>query len=69
MFEPGSVFSMYANRQQNIEDFINLLATDEYADDADRQAQLCERCGMSPHLLSPDERRYIEKEVNKRRGW
>ncbi len=68
MFEPGSLFSMYANRQQNIEDFINLLAVDADPNDPNRQATLAARCGMSPHLISPDEKRYIEREVNKRRG-
>lgn len=66
MFELDSVFSMYANREQNIENFIKLLAADSYREDSGRQRQLAERCGIPLSTLTAAEIQYIEKEVFKR---
>ncbi len=64
MFEPCSLFSMYANRQQNIEDFIELLAATPNADEQHIQQCLAIKCGITS--LTSDEKEYIEKEVVKR---
>lgn len=66
MFSPDSLFSMYANRQQNIEDFINLLSADADAGDPATQAFLANQCGLSLDSLTSDEIDYIESAVNNR---
>ena len=62
----NTAFSAYAFHQQQIEDFIDVLAA---ADDPnDRYEQLAAaRCvGLDPSSLTSDEKEYIEKEVVKR---
>lgn len=61
-----SAFNAYAIRQQQIEDFINMLATAKNPNDYDSQwaAALCANLNMSS--LSDDEINYIEREVSRR---
>lgn len=59
-------FNAYAVRQQQIEDFINMLAATSDPNDYDNQwtVALCANLNMSS--LSDDEIKYIEREVSRR---
>lgn len=59
-------FSAYAYHQQQIEDFITVLASQDDPNDGDIQTQAAQYVGLDPNSLTSDEIEYIEREVAKR---
>ena len=59
-------FSAYAFHQQQIEDFITVLASQDDPNDGDIQTQAARYVGLDPNTLTSDEIEYIEREVAKR---
>ena len=59
-------FSAYAYHQQQIEDFITVLASQDDPNDGDIQIQAAQYVGLDPNSLTSDEIEYIEREVAKR---
>ena len=59
-------FSAYAFHQQQIEDFITVLASQDDPNDGDIQRQAAQYVGLDPNSLTSDEIEYIEREVAKR---
>lgn len=62
-------FSAYAHHQQQIEDFIAVLANQDDPNDGDIQMQASQYVGLNPNSLTSDEIEYIEREVAKRYRW
>lgn len=59
-------FSAYAFHQQQIEDFIEVLAAADDPNDGYEQLAAARCVGLDPSSLTFDEKEYIEKEVAKR---
>ena len=59
-------FNAYACHQQEIEDFIEVLAASDNPNDADEQYAAARCVGLNPNSLTSDEMEYIEREVAKR---
>ena len=59
-------FNAYAFHQQEIEDFIEVLAASDNPNDADEQYAAARCVGLNPNSLTSDEMKYIEREVAKR---
>ena len=64
----NTAFSAYAYHEQQIEDFIEALAASPDPNDGAAQIRIAASVGISPNSLTPDELRYIEREVEKRYG-
>ena len=64
----NTAFSAYAYHEQQIEDFIEALAASPDPNDGAAQVRIAASIGISPNSLTPDELRYIEREVEKRYG-
>ena len=62
-----TAFNAYAYHQQQIEDFINLLAASDDPNDFETQIDAAVDSGVDYNRLTSDEIEYIEKEVVKRR--
>ena len=61
-------FSAYACHQQEIEDFIDVLAASDDPNDSYEQYAAARCIGLDPNSLASDEIEYIEREVAKRHG-
>ena len=59
-------FSAYAYHQQQIEDFIDVLAASDDPNDSDAQYAAARCVGLDPSSLTSDEVEYIEREVANR---
>lgn len=59
-------FNAYAFHQQQIEDFINVLAATSDPNDYSNQCTAAQCAGLDPNTLTSDEIKYIEREVAKR---
>lgn len=59
-------FSAYAYHQQQIEDFITVLANQDDPNDGNIQMQAAQYVGLDPNSLTSDEIEYIEREVANR---
>lgn len=59
-------FSAYTYHQQQIEDFITVLANQDNPNDGDIQMQAAQYVGLDPNSLTSDEIEYIEREVANR---
>lgn len=59
-------FSAYAFHQQEIEDFIEVLAATDDPNDGNNQIAAARCIGLDPRSLTSDEIKYIEREVAKR---
>ena len=64
--EMNTAFSAYAFHQQQIEDFINLLAAADDPNDGEAQTELLYQVGLSPNDLTSYDIDYIEREVSAR---
>ena len=64
----NTAFSAYAYHQQEIEDFIEVLAASDNPNDVDEQYAAARCVGLNPSSLTSDEMEYIEREVSKRYG-
>ena len=64
----NTAFSAYAYHEQQIEDFIEALAASPDPNDGTAQVRIAASIGISPNSFTPDELRYIEREVEKRYG-
>ena len=61
-----TAFNAYAYRQQQIEDFIDVLATSDDPNDYHNQRAASMCVGLSLNSLTSDEVEYVEREVAKR---
>lgn len=61
-------FSAYASHQQEIEDFIEVLATSTNPNSNSEQHIAAQCVGLNLNSLTSDEIAYIEREVSKRHG-
>lgn len=59
-------FNAYAFHQQEIEDFIEVLAATDDPNDRANQYAAARCVGLDPNSLTSDEIKYIEREVAKR---
>ena len=59
-------FSAYAFHQQEIDDFIEVLAATDDPNDRANQYAAARCVGLDPNSLTSDEIKYIEREVAKR---
>lgn len=64
----NTAFSAYAYHQQQIEDFIEVLAASDDPNDSYEQYAAARCIGLNPNSLTSDEIEYIEREVAKRHG-
>lgn len=64
----NTAFSTYACHQQEIEDFIDVLAASDDPNDSYEQYAAARCIGLNPDSLTSDEIEYIEREVAKRHG-
>lgn len=64
----NTAFSAYACHQQEIEDFIDVLAASDDPNDSYEQYAAARCIGLNPDSLTSDEIEYIEREVAKRHG-
>lgn len=62
-------FNTYAYHQQEIEDFINYLASTDDPNDFDNQSAAALAANLNIGSLTAQERNYIESEVAKRHVW
>jgi hypothetical protein len=62
----NTAFSAYAFHQQEIEDFIEVLAATDDPNDRANQYAAARCVGLDPNSLTSDEIKYIEREVAKR---
>ena len=64
----NTAFSAYAYHQQQIEDFIDVLAASDDPNDQHNQYAAARCVELDPDSLTSDEIAYIEREVAKRYG-
>ena len=70
IFAPGkhtavnnNAFSAYALHQQQMDDFVKLLAEQDDPNDPDTQTMVARATGLSTYSLTSDDIAYIEREV------
>ena len=63
----NKAFSVYAMRQQEIEDLIDTLAATADPNDYTTQLSIYQALGFDSNTLTTDEVNYIEREVSRRR--
>ena len=66
MFLHDPAFACYAMHKDAIEAFIYRLAREADPNDTDTQREIANEVGLDWHMLTPDEIKYIEREVARR---